>query len=90
MAARARAYLDKPAALRPYFEEALDTQLDKARRCLSGAATIAYNFPLLAPASATIAVEVGVCARGGVRARQRLSLRFLNFLHARARVQLDR
>ncbi|KAJ8613406.1 hypothetical protein CTAYLR_002258, partial [Chrysophaeum taylorii] len=44
--------------LRPYFDVAVDTATNKARRLLKAAAAVARTCPLLAPASATITVEV--------------------------------
>lgn len=44
--------------LPPYFDVPVDTATNKARRLLRAAAAVARTCPLLAPASATIAVEV--------------------------------
>jgi len=49
---------DKKCVLRPYFDIAIDTASNKARRCLKAALAVARSCPLLAPASATVAVEV--------------------------------
>lgn len=49
---------DSSAKLRPYFDVPVDTATNKARRLLRAAVAVARTCPLLAPASATITVEV--------------------------------